>query len=343
MTVVKNEHADAYVRRPKAEIQFSLIHGLDQGLIHERAKILVKSLLGDASDPLCLTRIDGDSIAREPGRISGEAYAISMFGGDRLIWIDAQSRELAGIIEPLMARPPPNCRFVVEAGNLKKGGHLRTAFETSTRAVSIECYSDEKRTLASLIDTEAREAGIKVTGEARDYLLTLLGSDRLTSRCEIAKLMLYAIESRLIERRDIEATIADAAPSNLSELIDQSMLGQMTEVERASNRFFGDGGDPGHLTTRLLAQLTLLHSHQLEADVGNYPEPGLQKQFVRLSLFERKALARQAERWSLSRLKKRLPALQKNSAQARGDAKFRRLIAIRALWTLASASQLDRE
>ena len=105
MTVVRNELGDAYVRKPRKEIRFFLLHGGDQGLIHERAAALVKSLLGD-QEIFSLTRIDGKSIVRDPGRVADEAYAAPLLSDDRVLWIDAKSRDVAKAIEPLIADPP---------------------------------------------------------------------------------------------------------------------------------------------------------------------------------------------------------------------------------------------
>jgi DNA polymerase III subunit delta len=339
VTVVRNENADAYVRSPRPEIQLYLVHGTDPGLAHERAAILVRGLLGEQADPFRLARLDADSIARDPGRLADEARAVPMLGGQRVIWIDAQSRDLARAIEPFIGSPPEDCWLIVEAGSLKRDSRLRAAFDRAANAVSIECYPDDRRTLSALIDSEARDAGIEVAREARDYLLSLLGSDRLTTRGEITKLMLYAVGSRRIELADVEAIVANAAPSGLGELIDQSLLGQSAEVERLAARFFADGGDPGLLTARLVSQLTSLHNLQLEVAACNSVEAALQKQGSRLPQAARATLARQSARWTLSAVKKTLPAVQETSARVRGNARLGQSLATRALWALASASR----
>ena len=81
--------ADAFVKRPPRETRFFLVHGSDEGLVHERVKALVSAALQGAADPLLLTRLDGDAVAREPGALAEEADSVSMFGGSRVIWIDA--------------------------------------------------------------------------------------------------------------------------------------------------------------------------------------------------------------------------------------------------------------
>jgi DNA polymerase III subunit delta len=333
MTIVRNDAADSFVQRPPREIRFFLLHGIDEGLIHERAKTLGGAVVDHDRDPLRVTRIDRDALAREPGRLADEVYAISMFGGHRAVWIEASGRDLAPLFEPLLRRPPQDCTVIVEAGNLPKGSPLRVAFETAANAVAVECYPDDRRALVSLIDAEAQRAGLNVSRDAREYLLALLGSDRLTTRSEVVKLMLYAAGAATIEVEDVEAIVADAAPSGLDALIDHALLGDFTGVERASFRFFADGGDAEVVIMRLVSRMGLLHRIRLEMETGKGFEAALQGQF--LPPAARAALARQAERWNSGALGKRLPAIRAVAARARRDPRLARAAAMRALWALA--------
>src|SRR5271154_7125348 len=109
MSIVSSAAADGFIQRLPKEIGFYLVHGLDEGLAHERVKAVIRNLIDGDSDPLRLVRLDGDAVARDPGTLADEAYAVSMFGGARVIWIDAQGRDLLPALEPLFARPPTDC------------------------------------------------------------------------------------------------------------------------------------------------------------------------------------------------------------------------------------------
>ena len=150
MSAINSGAADGFIQRLPKEISFYLVHGQDEGLTHERVKAIVRGRIGADADPLRLVRLDGDAVARDPGALLDEAYAISMFGGNRVIWIDAQARDLMAALEPLFARPPTDCTIVIKAGQLKKGTALRTAFESSAARASIECYPDDSSSLESL-------------------------------------------------------------------------------------------------------------------------------------------------------------------------------------------------
>ena len=266
MNIVNSAAADGFIERLPKEIRFCLVHGPDEGLTHERAKAVIRALIGADLDPLRLVRLDGDAVARDPGALADEAYAVPMFGGARAIWIDAQARDLLPALEPLFARPPTDCAIVVKAGQLRKGAGLRTAFETSPIRAAIECYSDDPSALEALIEAEARAAGLSVAPDARAALVALTGADRQTTRGEIAKLMLYARGKSPITAEDVEAIVSDAAPSNLDEVVDQALLGDLGAVETSLTRFFHEGGEADLLLIRLVQRLILLHPDHADAE-----------------------------------------------------------------------------
>ena len=337
VTTIGNKTADAFVKRPPRSVRFFLVHGTDEGLVHERTKALVSSALAGEADPLRLTRIDGDAAARDPGAVADEVYAISMFGGSRAVWIEAQARDLAPALAPLFQRPPEDCVVIVEAGSLRKGTALRTAFEESEAAASIECYPDDKGDLARVIDAEASAAGLAIAPEARERLIGLLGADRLATRGELMKLALYARGKRRIEVEDVEAIVADAAPTRLDALIDATLIGDMAAVAANATRYFAEGGEAGLLMARLGSRLALLQKVRLEMDDGRGFETAMQAQATRMSPSGRAALARQAELWPASALAARLAAVAAVAARVRREPRLGEALAMRALWSLMSA------
>jgi DNA polymerase-3 subunit delta len=342
MTIVNNSAADGFIQRLPRDLRFFLVHGSDEGLAHERSKAIAHIALAGDSDPLRLVRLEGDTVARDPGVLADEAYAISMFGGSRVIWIDAQGRDLQPALTPLFAKPPNDCIIIVKSGQLKKGAGLRDAFERMKDGASIECYEDETRALGPLIDAEMRAAGLEIAHDARAALQALLGADRQTTRNEIAKLILYARGRSRIEVADVEAAVSDAAPSGLDDLIDLALAGDLPGVESHAARFFHEGGEANILMSRLIARLTLLHRLRLETDQGRSFDAACQALFVRLPPAARRALASQAERWTSESIAQRLPAMRAASARVRTEPRLAGYLAMRALWALGSRSRGGR-
>jgi DNA polymerase III subunit delta len=339
VTIVANNGADQFVRHAPRDMSFFLVHGNDEGLIRERCRAIVASLLDGDRDPLRLIRFDGDALAREPGTLAEEADSVSMFGGSRVIWIELQARDIATALEPLLKRPPRDCAVIIEAGSLKKGTALRSSFEKMSHGASIECYPDDRRSLAGLIEAEARQASLSIAPDVRDYLVSHLGSDRMTTRGEIAKLFLYAEGRGALTIEDVEAIVSDAAPSALDDAVDHAFLGDSTAVEATANRYFSDGGDPGSLLRVMVARAMLLHRLRLAMDEGRSFESAIQAQYVRLSPMRRSALERQAGRWSTLKLGALLRSLRPASANVRRETRLATAIAMRALWAVASSAR----
>jgi DNA polymerase-3 subunit delta len=339
VTIVANSGADQFIKRLPRDMIFFLVHGNDEGLIRERARGIVTALLGEEADPMRLVRFDGDALAREPGRLAEEADSVSMFGGSRVIWIQAQARDLSPALEPLLKAPPRDCAVVVEAGSLKRGAALRSAFEKLGNGASIECYPDERRTIAGLIDAQAQQAGLSVAPDVRDYLVSFLGSDRMTTRGEIAKLMLYAEGNGSVTAADVEAIVSDAAPSALDDAVDNAFLGDYARIEETANRYFSDGGDAESLLRTIVSRALLLHRLRLSMDDGRSFEAALQTQYVRLSPARRGVLERQALRWSSARLARLTGSLRAATGRVRMDAKMASMAAMRALWAIASSAR----
>jgi DNA polymerase-3 subunit delta len=326
MAIVRNDQADGFVSAPRGDASFFLVHGNEEGLIHERAKRLVEALNSSSSDPLSLVRLDGEVVARDPGRLLDEAHAISLFGGRRTIWLESKGRDLTNAVLPLFEGPALQCAVVIEAGNLKKGAVLRAFFETTPKAVSIECYPDEKLALRHLIESEARAANLEISEDATELLIGLLGADRQTSRSEVVKLVTYVIGKPGIDIEDVQAVVAGAAPSASNRIVDYAFSGPLDAVERECSRFLSEGGDSNVVAARAIARALAL----------------LQGQNGRSGMLAGPWLRAEVERWSWERLAPQCSALLEMTANSRRESGLSAEIVTRALWMVAVAARAQR-
>ncbi len=334
MTAVNNAVADEFIERLPNDLRFYLVYGADEDRTYVRSKAIVsKTLLGDL-DPIRLVRLDGNTVARDRGVLAAEANAPSMFEGNRVIWIDAQGRDLTPALEPLFARPPVGCTIVVRAAQLKKGHPLRSAFERMPHAAAVECYPNGDKSLNALIDAETKAAGVAMNAEARRLLAGLLGTDRQTAISEISKLMTYALGQQRIEVDDVEAIVSDATSLGVDEFVDHVLIGERRTGAISAARFFGEGGDGDQLVVRLGARLTLLHRLRLEMDQGKTPDIAWQSLTLRLSIPTRRLLAGRAERWTSDSIARRFILVRRAAARARGEARLRKIVATHVIWAL---------
>jgi DNA polymerase III subunit delta len=259
MTEKKAHEVDGWLGRPDPRMAIVLIYGPDRGLVAERARLFVSKSGISADDPFSLVRIDASDIERDPGRLIDEAGTVSMFSARRLIWVrDAGTHKgFADAVKALASSPLADATVLIEAGELKKGAALRTAVESAPLAVALPCYSDDGKSIDVVIDDAMQKAGVSLGLEARQALKRNLGGDRLASRSEIEKLILYAQGSTTIGVDDVLAATGDASSTTADAVIDAAILGRIGELDAAFSRFVSSGNQ---LFPLLNAALRQFHS-----------------------------------------------------------------------------------
>ncbi|MEX0591452.1 MAG: DNA polymerase III subunit delta, partial [Xanthobacteraceae bacterium] len=225
MVALRAGDIESFLARPDERRPVVLIYGPDLGLVRERVEALLHVASADSSDPFSVVTLEGDLLASDPGRLADEARTIGLFGGRRLVHVRAGGRGFNDALESLLADPPKDTLVVIEAGDLRKGAPLRKLVESSPAAAAIPCYADTERDLARLVERTLRDAGLAIDAEARDTLVSLLGGDRLATRSELEKLMLYAEGRKRIEYDDVRAVIADSSALALEDVVDAAAAG----------------------------------------------------------------------------------------------------------------------
>src|SRR5215475_10041581 len=336
MVALKGADIDRFVARPDPARPVVLVFGPDAGLVRERTEALVRASVDDPKDPFQLARLDGDELAGEPTRLVEEANTIPLFGGRRAVWVKVGSRSIVPAVEALLVAAAPDCRIVIEAGDLRRNAPLRVLCERARNAAALPCYEDDEKTLARLIDAELREAGLTIAPEARAALLPLLGGDRLASRSEITKLALYARGRDRVELDDIMAVVADASALALDALLDAAFGGKTADVEFQFAKARTAGTAPSTILAAAIRHVASLHRARLTIDAGQSAGGAAEEMRVH---FSRKAAVEAALRaWSTPRLSRAMSqlaeaALESRRQHARADVS--EPIAQRALLSLA--------
>jgi DNA polymerase-3 subunit delta len=339
MVAVKPADVDRFVAHPDPARPIVLIFGPDAGLVRERAQALVRASVDDPDDPFQLARLEGDDLAGEPTRLVEEANTIPLFGGRRAVWVKAGGRNLAPAVETLVAAPAPDCRVVIEAGDLKRNAPLRVVCERSKHAAALPCYADGERDLVRLVDAEMRAAGLAISSEARAALVPLLGGDRLASRQEIGKLALFARGKPQVELEDVMAVVADASTLALDGLVDAAFAGRTGEVETQFGKARTAGTAPGTILSAALRQVAQLHKARLAVEDGASEAEAAQsiQPFVH---FSRKAAVETALRiWTAARLERAMAQLADAALEARKQPALAEAIAQRTLLALAVSAR----
>ena len=236
MTELKAKDVDSYLRRAPTHA-IVLVYGPDRGLVSERASHIAKQSGVALDDPFSAIRLDATEIDADPPRLADEANTISMFGGKRLIWIKGTGGpRFVSAIASLCDNAPVDCLVLIEAGDLKKDSALRKAAEKSASAVTLPCYADEGRGVEALIDDMLNQHRLTIDIEARQWLKTRLGGDRLASRSELEKLALYARGQNTITLEDARQSAGDVSALSIDAVIEAVMMGNAGAADAAFSK-----------------------------------------------------------------------------------------------------------
>lgn len=333
MVAIPRSDYDSFCEDPDPRYPVVLIYGPNRGLVSERIETLLKNVRGKSADEFTVVTLDGDALASDPGKLSDEARTIGLFGDRRILHIRAGSRSFADGLKPLLEDPSRETLIAIEAGDIAKNSPLRTNCEAAKSAAVIPCYDDDAGTIARLIDGSLLRAGVSIDRDAKETLLGLVGSDRLSTRAEIEKLIFYAGETKKISLADVRAVVADASGLAIDDVLDAAAAGDSKAALRALAVARGEGTSPASILNAAIRHLSALHRMSLQIEAGEDTEGVLKRNrvFWRRTDNHKRALRRLGSR----SIENALMALGEAELETRRMAHLADAITERAILSLA--------
>lgn len=321
MVALKANEIEGFLKRNAAgqspQYPVVLVYGPDIGLVNERAKAIAEKATEDPDDPFQLIRIDWDVIASDPRRLVDEATTVGLFGGRRTVWVKPSGRNFAAGVEALLAIPDlTDTVVVIEGGDLAKSAPLRTLCEKSRNALAIPCYADSERDLAAVVEDMFRQEGFVLSRDVRQAIVASVGGDRLATRGELAKLLLYVHGRNEVTLDDVEAVLADVSSLAMDAIVDAAFSGNPAAVENNFHRLVAEGTHASVILGAALRHALSLLQARLDIEEGR-PASAVLENWRGLH-FKRKAqVERQLSRWSADGLKTAIRNLQSSLLETR--------------------------
>lgn len=315
MSQKKAHEVEAWIARPEPGVRVVLIYGPDRGLVSERAAAFAKRTGLALDDAFAVIRYDASDLEHDPGRLLDEARMVSMFGGERLIWVRnaGAHKGFAEAVKDLLARPSRDAITLIEAGDLKKAAPLRDLVERADAGMALPCYVDEDRSIEAVIDAELGKAGKSIAPDARHALRRRLGGDRLATRGEIEKLILYCGDNPAIELDDVLASSGDVSASTVDQAIDAALDGSLAELDRALQRSQESGAHAQTILGAAMRQFQSLAVLRRNVDIGG-AQPSAAVAGARPPIFftRRKLVETALGAWSAPSIARALARLQES-------------------------------
>jgi len=345
---IHTDRADSFAAAPDTNIQAVLVYGPDIGLVHERAKTLMNSVLDGSSDPFRLTDLHVSTIKADPTLLADEAASMALTGGRRVVKVSDATDAIAKTVEKFLNTAVGDTLLVFTSGELGPRSTLRKFFEKASNAAALPCYADDNRALDQLIRETLKEAGFALEQDAKAFLVDHLGGDRALSRRELEKLVVFkGIPSekgdfRIITLEDAMECVGDTAAFDLDDLVYAMADGDQVRVQRVFGRMISEGASPISILTAASRHLMRLHhAHGLCGD-----GIGLDQVVLKLRppvFFKRKGQFKaQAARWDGKLLARALELLTTAELHAKSTDMPAQALIERALMQVSSAAKSAR-
>jgi DNA polymerase-3 subunit delta len=237
-----------------AKLRAVLLFGPDTGLVLKLATDLLHAVLGAGEDPFRLSVIEPDQAERIPEEVATLAFT----GGRRVVRVRRADDRITSAVREALAGPGEGL-LLLEAGELSPRSKLRALIESSAAAVAVGCYPEEGLSLERHVTESLRREGVRLSEEAKRWLLDHLGSDWQGSEREIEKLSLYRPESGELGLAEVRALCGDLAGLSLDDALMAAGEGDVVRLDRALERALAEGASPIGVL-----RAALLHFQRLE-------------------------------------------------------------------------------
>lgn len=231
-------------------IKAVLIYGPDAGQVDELSDFAIQKLSIERDN---LFAVDSGDLSERQDAIFAESCTPSMFGGRKMVIISNAGDSDTKFISELIGHSGLCATVVVCAGELRSGGGLRSLFENGTDIAALACYTDDAKSLVTLIRGELSAAsGItQITPDAMEYMTTHLGGDRAVTRGFLAKIALYVSDKKIVELDDVEKCLPDTAAADTDDFLYSLTAGHIQQTVMALDRLLYDNVDPNMLVRML--------------------------------------------------------------------------------------------
>ena len=233
-----------------------LIYGPDAGLVDELSDKALEKLEIDKDNLLV---VDANEFHDKQDAVFAESCSPSMFGGRKAVFISGAGDGDTKLISDLVTSSALCATVIVTAGDLRVGS-LRKLFEDGKDIAAVACYTDDAKTLESLIHKElSAQSGIRqITPDAMSYMLSHMGGDRGITRSFLQKIAIYVSDKHIVELEDVEKCLPDTSATSADDYMYSLTAGHMNQTMIALDRLIYSGADANMLVRMLYNHFTRL-------------------------------------------------------------------------------------
>ena len=280
----------------------ALLFGPDQGLISETVARSIAIIAGSPADPFLITEVTPAQLKEDEALLSDHLITLSMLGSRKIVVIRRATDTILKAVEAALAIPDAPNFLLIEAGELPSRSKLRKAFENAKNADAAGCYADGYQNLEKVVRQVAELRGVRIGPEASQELISRLGNDRMISRGEIEKLVLFAGDGGEIQVNDVIAAVGNNAALSIDNVIFDTADGETHAADQALAHALANGIAPVQVLRALQKHFQRLHMVACELQGGASLDAAISRLRPLVFFKMKPRFQRQCRQWPVNQL-----------------------------------------
>ncbi len=334
---------EQFVKSPDKAARVILIYGPDNGLISERFETIGKTIVKDINDPFNVASLSTSILLEDPARLTDEAKAISMMGGDRLIKIDDGSDKITTILKEYLKDPSETSLILIKAGELSPRSSLRKLCENEKNAAAIPCYIEDERDVLKFIKDKIQNENLKIDNDAIIWLAANISGDRRKIRSELEKLIIYKGEDKNpISIDDVKNACGSSAIQNFDNLVYNIAGRNSIKALMAYETLISEGVAFIAILRSIQNHFRRIHICKSYVIDGMDIDSAMKKLSPPVFFKQAPMFKSQVNSWSLASLEQIISKLNKLEAQCKKTAMPAQTLCSQAILAISKMKKIDR-
>lgn len=263
---------EAFLHAPGKEFRACLVYGPDSGLVRERCKQIREAFLGKNADGFALAELEMPRLLDDPALLADEIRTVHMLADKRVVFVRGATDKLTKIIEDAAEFFHAGVFLLVAGDDLSSRSSLRAWFEKAGNAASLACYHDEVRDIQQVIQKHFAAELIIADDGVIPYLLDQLGNDRYVTQQELAKICLYACETKRISLAEARVLVGYNQDVELDDVVHAVADRNLKEMDQVLQVQIRENPSPVPYLRALQRYFNRLYSLRIEMDKGRDAE-----------------------------------------------------------------------
>ena len=294
------------IRKNKSNLQknnFFLLYGENLGLKKDIKSLIISDIKEKNSEIEILSLYESE-ILDHAENFYNLAYMGSLFGNIKIITIYGGTDKILKKINDIYDKHPENLFLIIFSEILEKKSKLRNFFEKSDKAISVACYLDNEKDLATIAQSELKKNNIILSREAINLLIEKSNSDRDNLRNEIEKIKSYSLNKKKIEVEEIKSLINFSGDYKSDTLINECLCGNIMQYKKIISELYISAVNQILLLRILSSKIHRLLRIKEQENKSNNLDNLIDNSKPTIFWKEKPLVKRQLLIWSLSDLKK---------------------------------------